>query len=58
MVKKELLDSIIENDGMPGFEERVQSITDNSEAIIIIKKYDELIWTQKKKIINIVGIQG
>lgn len=43
MVKKELLDSIIENDEMPGFEERVQSITDNSEAIIVIKKYDELI---------------
>lgn len=54
MVKKELLDFIIGHDKVeePGPGERVQSITDIAKAIIVINKYDEVIGTQNKKIIN------
>ena len=54
MVKKELLDFIIEHDKVeePALGERVQSITDIAKAIIVISKYDEVIGTQNKKIIN------
>ena len=54
MVKKELLDFIIEHDEVeePGLGERVQSITDIAKAITVINKYDEVIGTQNKKIIN------
>ena len=52
--EKELLDFIIGHDKVeePGLGERVQSITDIAKAIIVINKYDEVIGTQNKKIIN------
>ena len=54
--EKRIIDCIIENNKIKGpeFEERVQNITDIAEAVIVIKKYEEIIRTQKKKIISIV----
>ena len=60
IVQKELIDSIKDKYEIekPELEERVQNITDIAEAIIVIKKYEEIIRTQEKKIINIAGMQG
>ena len=59
-MKAELNESIMENNEIeePRLEERFQIITDITEAIILVKGYEEIIRTQKKKNVNFVGMQG
>ena len=60
IVKKELNESIIGKNEIeePRLEERFYITTAITEAIILVKRYDEIIRTQKKKYINFVGMQG
>ena len=59
-MKKELNESIIGKNEIeePRLEERFYITTDIAEAIILVKRYDEIIRIQKKKYINFVGMQG
>ena len=58
-MKRELIEFIIENNEIaePGFKEKVQNKIDITEAIIMMKRCREIMQIQKKKIINILGMQ-
>ena len=61
MLKQELLASIIEikdEEDYSELNEEVKSAKEPKEAISIIKKYDEHLKGENKKIGNIVGKQG
>ena len=55
-MKQELLNYLIENDKLkdPGLDEIGNGITDPAEAITMIKRYEEMIKTQNKKVINFI----
>ena len=56
-MKQELLNYLIENDKLedPGLDEIGNGITDPAETITMIKRYEEMIKTQNKKVINFIG---
>ena len=56
-VKQESLNYLMENDKFeePRLEEIASSITDFAEAITMVKRYEDMIKTQNKKVINLVG---
>ena len=58
--KKELLDYLKENDDLeePDIDATADAITDPIDAVIIIKRYEEIIKIQNKRVIGYVEKQG
>ena len=59
-VKRELLNSLQENDDVEeqGLNETAKNVKNSQEAIIIIRRYEDIIKTHSKKAIGYIGKQG
>ena len=58
-IKRELLNSLKENDDAEehGFSKTANNVNNSQEAIVIIRRYEEIIKTQNKKAIGHIGKQ-
>ena len=59
-IKRELLDSLKENNDVEeqGLNKTVNNVNNSQEAIVIIRRYEDIIKTQNKKAVGYIAKQG
>ena len=59
-IKRELLNSLQENDNVEEQElnEKTNNVNNSEEAMVIIRRYEDIIKTKNKKAIGYIGQQG